>query len=412
MSKYDVLIVGTGHGGAQTAIALRQNGFEGSVLMVTRDTELPYERPPLSKDYLAGKKAFERILIRPAEFWESKKIELRFGCDVVAVDGTGHTVGTGSGQRIGYGSLVWAAGGEPRALTCAGAHLQGVHPVRSRADVDRILADLNQGAKRVVVIGGGYIGLEAAAVLRELGRDVVLLEALPRVLSRVAGETISEFVEELHSNQGVDLRVGTRIKRVLGDGSRVSGVELVDGEELPADMVIVGIGIAPSVEPLIRAGATGKNGVDVDKHCRTSLPDVYSVGDCACHENLWAGNARVRIESVQNANDMASVAARAICGDLVRYDAVPWFWSNQYDCRLQTAGLAVDYDHTILRGDIADGRFSLLYLKDGAVVAIDCVNNTKDYAQGRKLIEKAVLVMPSQIADPSIPLKDGIALTT
>ena len=410
MKMYDVVIVGTGHGGAQAAISLRQFGFEGSILMVSRDTELPYERPPLSKDYLAGDKPFERLLIRPVEFWESKNIEIKLGCDIVSIDAESHVASSADGTQFAYGSLVWAAGGEPRMLSCPGADLQGVHGVRSRTDVDHIAASLRSGANRVVVIGGGYIGLEAAAVLRKMGREVILVEALPRVLSRVADETISDFVQSMHAEQGVDLRLGVGVKRLFGDGPNVAGVELTDGTEIPADMVIVGIGIIPSVEPLKRAGAAGENGVDVDEKCRTSVVDIFAIGDCACHSNSWAGDAHLRVESVQNASDMATTVAKVLCGHDAAYNALPWFWSNQYDCRLQTAGLSVDYDQTVVRGSVAEGKFSLVYCKDGRIVAIDCVNNTKDYVQARKLIETRRVIDPTLLANASIPLKELAAL--
>lgn len=409
MKMYDVVIVGTGHGGAQAAISLRQFGFEGSILMVSRDTEPPYERPPLSKEYLAGDKPFERLLIRPAEFWDSKKIEIELGCNIVSIDAESHVAISEDDRRFAYGSLVWAAGGEPRMLSCPGAHLQGVHGVRSRADVDRIVASLRSGAHRIVVIGGGYVGLEAAAVLRKIGREVVLVEALPRVLSRVAGETISDFVQSMHTKQGVDLRLGVGVKRLVGDGFKVSGVELTDGTHIPADMVIVGIGIIPSVEPVKRTGATGENGIDVDKQCRTSVAGIFSIGDCACYANAWAGGRHFRVESVQNASDMANTVAKVLCGQDVTYDALPWFWSNQYDCRLQTAGLSVEYDQAVVRGSVAEAKFSLVYCKDGRVVAIDCVNNTKDYVQARKLIESRTKIDPVRLADASIPLKESVS---
>lgn len=409
MDQVDVLIVGTGHGGAQAAIALRQNGFAGSVLMVGREDVPPYERPPLSKEYLAREKPFERIMIRPADFWADKNIDLRLGTDIVAIDPNAHTVWTSDHTSIRYGSLVWAGGGEPRRLTCSGGELAGIHSVRSRADVDRMMAELDAGSQRIVVIGGGYIGLEAAAVLRKMDREVVLLEALPRLLSRVAGEKLARFFEDEHRKYGVDLHLEAMVRCIKGDGSRVTEVELINGKILPADMVIVGIGIIPSVDPLRQAGADGDNGVNVDQYCRTSLPDIYAIGDCAAHMSAWGGGTRLRIESVQNAHDMAMIAAKAICGDLQPYEAIPWFWSNQYDLRLQTAGLSLDFDESIVRGDVAERRFSLLYLKQGRLIAIDSVNNTKDYVQGRKLIESGATPARAALSDPKTPLKDLIA---
>ena len=407
MDSADIVIVGTGHGGAQAAIALRQQGHEDSILMLGRDAYPPYERPPLSKEYLAGDKPFERIMIRPEKFWSDKGIEIRLGAMVSDIDWIAHEVVLSDGARIGYRKLIWAGGGDPRRLSCPGANLKGVHAVRDRRDVDMIMAQLESGARRFVVIGGGYIGLEAAAVLRKLDCEVTLLEALPRVLARVAGEELSRFIESEHRAHGVDVRLETAVEAIEGEDSQVTGVKLADGEVIPCDAVIVGIGIVPAVGPLIAAGAAGSNGVDVDEFCRTTLDDIYAIGDCAAHANPYAGQAIIRLESVQNANDMANTAARAIMGDKQPYHALPWFWSNQYDLKLQTAGLSIDYDQTLVRGDPAERKFSIVYLKEGRPIAFDCVNNTKDYVQGRKLLENQVDdVDLDLLADPEVPLKE------
>jgi 3-phenylpropionate/trans-cinnamate dioxygenase ferredoxin reductase subunit len=404
-SYFDVLIVGAGHSGAQAAIALRQTGFDGSIAMVGAEPGLPYERPPLSKEYLAGEKEFERLLIRPATFWEERNVAMLPGRRVTAVDPAGRSVTTADSERFGYGSLVWAAGGTPRRLACEGAHFAGLHTVRDRADVDRMLAEL-PGVERVVVIGGGYIGLEAAAVLTKLGRKVVLLEALDRVLARVAGEPISRFYEAEHRAHGVDVRTGIAVDRILGESGAARGVRLVGGEVIAAEMVVVGIGIAAAVEPLIAAGAQGGNGVDVDEFCRTSLPHIYAVGDCAAHENRFAGGARIRVESVQNANDQATTAARAIAGVPEPYAAIPWFWSNQYDLKLQTVGLSIGHDDLVVRGDPEARSFSVVYLREGRVIALDCVNAVKDYVQGRKLVLEGAAPGKERLGDAALPLKD------
>jgi 3-phenylpropionate/trans-cinnamate dioxygenase ferredoxin reductase subunit len=405
MQRYDVLIVGGGHAGGQAAIALRQGGFAGSIALVSSEPEAPYERPPLSKDYLAGEKTFDRLLLRAQTFWGEREIALLLARTVVAVDAEARAVTLADGEVLGYGQLIWAAGGAPRRLTCAGHDLQGVHAVRSRADVDRMIAELPD-VEQVVVIGGGYIGLEAAAVLRKFGKRVVLMEALDRVLARVAGEALSRFYEAEHRVHGVDLRLGVRVDGLEGEGGRVTGVRLADGEVVPAQMVVVGIGIEPSVGPLLAAGARGGNGVAVDGLCRTSLPDIFAIGDCALHANRYAGGAEIRLESVQNANDQAAVAATVIrTGEGAVYDAVPWFWSNQYDLKLQTVGLSIGHDRAVLRGDPASRSFSVIYLREGRVVALDCVNAVKDYVQGRKLVLDGARITPEELADTAVPLK-------
>lgn len=401
---YDVLIVGAGHAGAQTAITLRSLGFEGTIGLVGDEPELPYERPPLSKEYLSGEKPFERIQLRPASYWADKDLILIQGHRVVSIDPANRVVTLANGVRLGYKNVVWAAGGDPRRLSCPGADLQGVHYVRNRADVDAIMTDL-PNADRVVVVGGGYIGLEAAAVLSKLGKQVVLLEALPRVLARVAGEALSQFFENEHRAHGVDLRTDVMVVELTGN-ERVTGVVLDSGENIAADMVIVGVGILPSVQPLLDAGAAGGNGVLVDSQCRSSLPDIFVIGDCAAHANDFADGEVIRLESVQNANDMAVIAAKTICGQQAVYKATPWFWSNQYDLKLQTVGLSIGHDETVLRGDPETRSFSIIYLKAGKLIALDCVNNVRDYSHGRRLVELSVSIDAAHLADTSRMLKE------
>ncbi|WP_437880420.1 NAD(P)/FAD-dependent oxidoreductase [Pseudomonas sp. LRF_L74] len=404
MKTFDVLIVGAGHAGAQAAIALRQQKFTGTIAIVGEEPELPYERPPLSKEYLSGDKTFERLLIRPAAFWAEREVEMLLGQRVVYVDAEQHRLGTADGSVIGYGALIWAGGGHARRIPCVGSELSGVHTVRSRADVERMLAEL-PGVDQVVVIGGGYIGLEAAAVLIKFGKQVTVLEAQDRVLARVAGEPLSRFYEAEHRAHGVDVRLNARLECLEGEQGQVSGVRLADGEVLAAQMVIVGIGIVPAVEPLLAAGAQGGNGVEVDEVGRTSLADVYAIGDCALHRNGFAEGAAIRLESVQNANDMAMTVAKSLLGQHEPYQAVPWFWSNQYDLRLQTVGLSIGHDQVVVRGDPAQRSFSVIYLRQGQVIALDCVNAAKDYVQGRALVVGGTRAEPVALADASIPLK-------
>ncbi|MEO0589279.1 MAG: FAD-dependent oxidoreductase [Pseudomonadota bacterium] len=405
----DIVIVGTGHGGAQAAIALRQRGAEGRIVMIGRDTVPPYERPPLSKEYLAGDKPFERIMIRPEAFWADKGVELRLGAAVTTIDAAAHSVTQSDGSTLGYRKLIWAGGGDPRRLSCPGAGLKGVFYVRDKSDADAMMAALEAGAKQAVVIGGGYIGLEAAAVLRKLDRAITLVEMQDRLLSRVAGETLSHFYEDEHRRHGVDVRLSTGVKAINGAQGAVTGVTFDTGEEVACDMVIVGVGIVPAIAPLIAAGAAASNGVDVDYCCRTTLDDVYAIGDCAAHANPFADSAVIRLESVQNANDMANTVAKAIMGEKEPYEALPWFWSNQYDLKLQTAGLNLGYDQAITRGDPATRKFTVVYTKEGRPIAFDCVGTMKDYVQGRKLLEsRPDRIDPALLADPEVPLKDLI----
>ena len=401
---YDVLIVGAGHGGAQAAIALRQAKFLGTIGIAGEEPELPYERPPLSKDYLAQDKSFDRILIRPAAFWQERSISFLTNTRVVKVDSKGKQVVTAQGHAIHYDQLIWAAGGHARRLGCAGHDLIGVHSVRSRADVDRMMSELAT-TESVVIIGGGYIGLEAAAVLSKLGKRIVVLEALDRVLARVAGQELSRFYEAEHLAHGVDIRLNTVVECIEEKNGRACGVRLAGGEIVPCEMVIVGIGIIASVAPLLDAGADGGNGVAIDEYGRTSLPDIFAIGDCALHKNSFADGQAIRLESVQNANDMATVVAKTIMGDLVPYHAVPWFWSNQYDLKLQTVGLSIGYDQTVVRGDPTTRAFSVTYLKRGRVIALDCVNSVKDYVQGRRLVVDRIAVDADTLSSVSA-LKD------
>jgi 3-phenylpropionate/trans-cinnamate dioxygenase ferredoxin reductase component len=405
MKRADVLIVGAGHAGAQTAIGLRNAKFAGSIALISDEPELPYERPPLSKDYLAGEKPVERLLIRQPQFWVERAIDVITEKRVASVDAPAKLVRSADGSVFEYGALVWASGGRPRLLTCAGGDLDGVHCVRSRSDVDRIIAGL-PGVRRVVVIGGGYIGLEAAAVLSKLGKAVTLLEALPRVLARVAGEDISRFFAAEHRAHGVEVHTSLAIERIEGAQGKVTGVRLTSGKFFDADMVIVGVGIVPAIEALKDAGAVCDNGVHVDEFCRTSLADVYAAGDCAAHINAFAGGARVRLESVHNAHEQAATVAKALCGRPTPYHSLPWFWSDQYDLKLQTIGLSKDYDATVLRGDPATRAFSVAYLAHGRVLAFDCVNTPRDYVQGRKLVTERACVDPARLADSSVALKD------
>ena len=393
----DVLIVGAGQAGAQAAITLRQEGFEGRITMVGEEADLPSERPPLSKEYLAGDRPPERLLLRPPAFWAERKVDILTSTRILRVQ-DGVAVAE-DGRQFRFDRLIWAAGGHARRLSCPGAGLGGVHMIRTRHDDDNLRSDL-QTAERIVVIGGGYVGLEAAAVLRKQGKAVTLVEAQPRLLARVAAPPVSEHYLAVHRAHGVDILLEAQVESLEGE-TRVTGVRLEDGRLLPADLVIVGIGLIPSIAPL------GLDALEVDGHGRTQLPGIYAIGDCATHQNRFAGHALIRLESVQNAVDMAKAAAQHIVhGDAAKpYDACPWFWSNQYDLKLQTVGLSLGHDDTVVRGDPATGSWSLVYLRAGAVIALDCINSAKDYVQGKALVERGARIAPALLADATQPLK-------
>lgn len=402
--RFDVVIVGAGHAGAQTAVTLRQRGYQGSVLMIGEDPDLPYERPALSKDYLSGEKTFDRLLLRPLDFWSERKIELRLASRVVGVDSKARRVVCDDGQAVDYGVLVWATGGKARRLSCTGGDLAGVHTVRDRRDVDRLKSEL-ETARSIVIIGGGFIGLEAAAVLVKQGKQVTILEVFDRLLSRVACLEISHFYEAEHRAHGVDVRCGVDVDGLEGADGQVQAVRLASGGRVAADLVIVGIGIVPAVDPLIADGAGEGPGVEVDAFCRTRLENIFAIGDCASHDNVFAPGAPLRLESVQNANDQAATVAKAITGAAEPYASVPWFWSNQYDLRLQTVGVSRGYDEVVLRGDPETRSFSAVYLRDGRVIALDCVNATRDYVQGKRLVVEGVAPDRAELADADLPLK-------
>lgn len=386
MKHYNTLIVGGGHAGAQVATALRQAKFAGSIAILSDETDLPYERPPLSKDYLLGEKTFDQICLRPMDVWREMGVEIELGQCVAEVRSQDHRVVALAGAEFGYDHLIWAAGGRARRLGCKGADLRGVLSVRTRADVDALKTEMD-AVQQVVVIGGGYIGLEVAAALRKLGKRVVVLEALDRVLARVAGEPLSRFFEGLHRDHGVDLRLGCGVDSLVeGTAGRVVGVRLTDGSTLAADLVVVGIGIMPNIEPLKADGAIADNGVQVDGQCRTSLKDVFAIGDCALHANRYAFGRWLRLESVQNAHDQAVVAAKTIAGQVAVYDKLPWFWSLQYDVRLQTAGISSGFEEAIVKGDPGSSSFAVEYFRSGKLIAADCVNSPRAYMEAQKRV--------------------------
>ena len=394
-----MVIVGAGHAAGQAAASLRQEGYEGEIVVIGDEPHIPYQRPPLSKQYLSGEHGLERVYLRPAKFYQDKNVTVKTHTRVVAIDPAAKTVTTDAGETLGYHKLLVATGARARRLTIPGHDLRGIHYLRSIDDVENIRAELEHG-KRLVVVGGGYIGLEVAAVAVEHGLEVHVLEMESRILQRVTTERMSGFYHQLHESRGVRIHTGAAVTAFTGNG-HVQGV-LCGDEEYPAEMVIVGIGVIPNTEVASDAGIECDNGIVVDDHCRTSAPDVFAAGDCTNHPNPLLGR-RLRLESVPNAMEQARVAAANMAGGDKSYASIPWFWSDQYELKLQMVGFSADGDTEVLRGDMAGNEFAVFYLKDGAVVAVDAVNSPREFMVCKQLIGKRV--DPEVLGDPDADLK-------
>jgi 3-phenylpropionate/trans-cinnamate dioxygenase ferredoxin reductase subunit len=398
-----VVIVGAGQAGFQVAASLRQEGFDGPVTLIGDEPGLPYQRPPLSKGFMAGKQAIEGIALRPPPFYEKQRIELLAGDKVVAIDLTGRSVSLASGRRVRYETLVLAVGARNRILPLNGAELDGVCYLRTDAEAVGIQDRLKQ-ARNVVVIGGGFIGLELAAAASSLGKSVHVLEAQTRLMARAVSPILSDFCRDLHTRRGVGISLGVGLREIAGRDGKVREVVLSDGGAYPADLVLIGVGVMPNSELASAAGLAVANGVVVDQQLRTEDENIYAIGDCADHPNPFAGG-RVRIESVQNAIDQAKCVAAAIVGRAQSYQAAPWFWTDQFDMNLQMVGLSGGYDRIVTRGEPESRKFSVFYFKQGRLAAIDSVNRPGDHIVGRKLIANGTPVTPEQAADLSVDLK-------
>jgi 3-phenylpropionate/trans-cinnamate dioxygenase ferredoxin reductase subunit len=403
-NDYDVVVVGAGHAGVNVAANLIKGGFEGSVGLLSEESSLPYKRPPLSKGYLLGDESLTSLALRSQDYWARSAARLHHDSHVTTVDPVRRTVITDDGRRFGYGRLVWAAGGRPRALPVPGAALDGVHTLRTLGDANA-LKDQMWSARRAVVVGAGYIGLEIAAAFRGMGLDVVVLEAGGRVLERVTSDVVSDFFDRVHRDAEVDLRLRSTVREFRGSGSRLSSAVLHDGTEIGCDIAVVGIGMEPNVEVLARAGATCAGAVEVDQFGRTNLDGVSAVGDCTSQLHPFAGGRRIRLESVQNASDQAKVVSSELLGKPTPSAEVPWFWSDQYHIKFKSAGIRADYDSVITRGDPAGEAFSVLYLADDRLVAIDCMNQPADFAHGRNLIKSGKELNVADYSDPDRPLQ-------
>lgn len=397
-----VVIVGGGQAGAQCALSLRQHGFTGPVTIIGDEPVPPYERPPLSKDFLKGIAARDRLFMRPAEIYAAQNITLRLGETVTAIDRASHVVRLGNGESLPYAKLVLATGGRVRTLAVPGADLDGIHYLRTLAHVEEY-RDLLQPGAQVVMIGGGYIGLEAAAAAAARGCRATVIEAADRVLARVAAPEVSRFYEQVHRTHGVAIHTG---ETVTGFESDQGTLRVLCGSATrDADLVIIGIGISPNVELAQAAGLAVDDGIVVDDNTRTADPDVFAIGDCSNHPSALYGG-RQRIESVPNALGQGKACAAAILGQPAPPAEVPWFWSDQFDLKLQMNGVPRANDRVVIRGDMSQHKFSACYLRDGVLVACQAVNSARDFIQSKKLIAARARPDPARLADAGIALKD------
>ena len=395
-----IVVVGGGQAGASLVAKLRTLGYDGAVTLISDEPVPPYQRPPLSKAYLLGDMTAERLYLRPAEFYAEQNIGLKLSTKVDAIDPGAKTL-QANGETIAYDHLALCTGSSPRLLPAAiGGDLEAVYAVRTLADVDRMAQEFTAGRK-VLVVGGGYIGLEAAAVASKLGLQVTLVEMADRILQRVAAPETSDFFRSLHTSHGVTIREGIGLERLTGQG-RVTGAALSDGSELDVDFVIVGVGIAPGVQLAEAAGLAIANGIEVDAHGRTSDPSIWAAGDCA---SLPYRGTRIRLESVQNAIDQAEAVAANMLGADIGYEPKPWFWSDQYDVKLQIAGLNTGYDKVIVRQGDKPGTVSHWYYRGDVLLAVDAMNDARNYMIGKRLIEAGRSPAPDAIADPDTDMK-------
>jgi 3-phenylpropionate/trans-cinnamate dioxygenase ferredoxin reductase component len=405
-----IVIIGGGQAGAQALQSLRQGGYEGKLTLVADEAALPYQRPPLSKAYMKGEFSEERLYFRPEAWYQDQNIEVILSTHAVKIDRTAQTVELPHGGQIDYDALIIATGSRPRTLPTKGADLEGVHDLRTLADVERIRPNMITGRK-MVIIGAGYIGLEAAAVARQMGLEVTVLEMAPRVLARVTSPVMSEFFETEHRTQGVNILTGARLDHLDGKDGKVSAAILADGTRLDADIVLAGIGILPNEELAKDAGIACNNGILVDRDARTSDPRVFAAGDCASRPLVHFGRSG-RLESVHNAIEQGKLAAAAILGKPRPAEDCPWFWSDQYDLKLQIAGLSQDYDEIVVRGDPKERKFAAFYLRNGTLIAVDAVNSPPEFLASKKLIMSGAKLAPATLGDTSVSMKDIAAAAT
>ena len=398
-----MVIIGAGHAAGQAAASLRQEKYTGPITIIGDEAHVPYQRPPLSKAYLSGAQEVDRVYLRPEKFYQDKDIDLKLSTRATAINADAKTVELEGGAKIEYDKLLISTGSRPRMLSIPGSDLGGIHYLRTIDDVDGIRAEMREGAN-LVIVGGGYIGLEVAAVGVEQGLNVHVLEMEDRILQRVTTPTMSDYYNQLHKGRGVNIHTQTAVTGFSGNG-KVQKVMCGDSE-FDADMVIVGIGIVPNTELAEVAGLTCDNGIVVDDHCQTSDPDIYAAGDCTNHPNALL-DRRLRLESVPNAMDQARTSVSNMLGGDKSYAAIPWFWSDQYELKLQMVGFSADGNREVVRGDMASNQFAVIYLKDNTVVAADAVNSPKDFMLCKQLVGKEADA--AILEDSSIDLKSLLA---
>ncbi|SIS08662.1 3-phenylpropionate/trans-cinnamate dioxygenase ferredoxin reductase subunit [Aquipseudomonas alcaligenes] len=402
------IIIGAGHAGGELAVALRNEGWEGRILLLGEEAHLPYHRPPLSKAYLTGSVEKSSLAIRPLAAYERANVEFMPGVRVVHIDRASQRLELADGAQLSYDRLAIATGGRPRPLSVPNAAVAercaNFHYLRTLDDVEQIRAQLAAG-KRLAIVGGGYIGLEVAASAVAQGLQVTVLEALPRVLQRVTAAELSAYYERKHREAGVDIRTGVQVADLEVTGDAVTAVLCADGSRLAADLVVVGIGLLANTELAAEAGLQVDNGILVDEHAQTSDPHIYAAGDCTNHPNALLGR-RLRLESVPNALEQSRVAAANMAGKAKTYASVPWFWSDQYELKLKMVGLAEGFERLVLRGDPATDSFSAFYLKGDKVLAADTVNRPQDFIAAKRLVAEGIAVTDAQLADDSKPLKE------
>ena len=398
-----VAVVGTGQAGFQAAASLRQDGFAGRIILIGDEPVLPYQRPPLSKSYLAGESGLDELWLRPESFYAQHQIDLLAGETVTAIDRTQRRVQLGSGGKLSWDHLILATGARFRPLAMPGAELDGVLPLRTLADADTLRERLDQ-ARDIVVVGAGFIGLEFASVAITRGAAVRIIEVTQQPMGRVVSATISKFFTDAHRRWGAEVLLGTGVTRIVGASGRVSGVETSDGRHLTADLVLICIGVIPNAEIAKEAGLAVDNGIVVDERLVTTDPAILAIGDCANFPTHFA-NGRVRLESVQNAVDQGRCVAAHIAGKSTPYDKVPWFWSDQGDLKLQIAGITTGHDNSVLRGNPADRNFSVFCFRGARLIGVESVNRTADHVVARRLLAGDPLLSPEQASDESYDLR-------